>query len=94
MRRRQLNTWVQVNLRVQEAQRRKLEAAAKANQVSFNEEVRRRLTESFQRESLESFLYRLGTAEFARSGKRAEPTILGGAETQAPQQEQEKGGKA
>ena len=90
MRRRQLNTWVQVNLRVQEAQRRKLEAAAKANQVSFNEEVRRRLEESFQRESLGSFLYKIGSAE---------GTILGDAikellDTQAPQQEQEKGGKA
>jgi hypothetical protein len=54
MRRRQLNTWVQVNLRIQEAQRRELEAAAKENQVSFNEEVRRRLTESFQIEALDN----------------------------------------
>jgi hypothetical protein len=33
-------------------------------------------------------------AEFARSGKRAEPTILGGVDPHASQQQQEKGGKA
>jgi hypothetical protein len=93
MRRRQLNTWVQVNLRIQEAQRRKLDAAAKANQVSFNDEVRRRLAESFQREPLESLLYKIGMVQVAQSGKRA-PTILGGGEAQVPQQEQEKGGKS
>jgi hypothetical protein len=94
MRRRQLNTWVQVNLRIQEAQRRKLEAAAKANQVSFNDEVRRRLTESFQRESLDSFLYKLGMVGAEPTGAllkkisvEAAPieTILGSGLKEAPE---------
>jgi hypothetical protein len=100
MRRRKLNTWVQVNLRIQEAQRRKLEGAAKANQVSFNDEVRRRLAESFQRESLDSFLYKIGMVAAAQSGKRLARTFVGEAiaeareaksKTQAPQQEQKEG---
>jgi ribosomal protein L18E len=99
MLRRQANATVQTNMRIKEKLRRKLEAAAKENQVSFNEEVGRRLAESFQRESLESFLYKIGMVEVAaQSGKGSARTILGSAgldesETQAPQQEQKKGGK-
>jgi hypothetical protein len=67
MRRRKPKTWVQVNLRIQEELRRQLATAAEANQVSFNEEVRARLIDSFDqktRQSLASFL-----AEFERNAR-------------------------
>ena len=57
MRRRPRDTWVQVNLRIRETQRAELAAAAKENEVSFNQEVRARLAESLEqkaRQSLES----------------------------------------
>jgi hypothetical protein len=57
MRRRSPDTWVQVNLRIRETQRAKLAAAAKENEVSFNQEVRTRLADSLEqkpRQSLES----------------------------------------
>jgi hypothetical protein len=59
MRRRKPKAWVQVNLRIQEELRRQLATAAEENQVSFNEEVRARLIDSFDqktRQSLASFL--------------------------------------
>ena len=56
MLRRKPNTWVQVNLRIKEELRRKLEAAAKEGEVSFNEEVRARLEDSFRIESLDSMI--------------------------------------
>lgn len=59
MLRRQANATVQTNMRIKEKLRRKLEAAARENQVSFNEEVGRRLAESFQIESLDSMLANL-----------------------------------
>jgi hypothetical protein len=57
MRRRPRDTWVQVNLRIRETQRAELAAAAKENEVSFNQEVRTRLADSLEqkpRQSLES----------------------------------------
>ena len=57
MRRRPPDTWVQVNLRIRETQRAELAAAAKENEVSFNQEVRKRLADSLEqkpRQSLES----------------------------------------
>jgi hypothetical protein len=57
MRRRQPDTWVQVNLRIRESQRAELAAAAKEHEVSFNQEVRARLADSLEqkaRQSLES----------------------------------------
>ena len=57
MRRRKPDTWVQVNLRIRETQRAELAAAAKENEVSFNQEVRKRLADSLEqkpRQSLES----------------------------------------
>jgi hypothetical protein len=103
VRKRPLNTWVQCNLRIQESQRRELEASARERKISFNEEVRRRLTESFQIESLDSFLYKIGMVAAAQSGKRPARSFIGEAiaeareaksKTHAPQQEQEKGGKS
>jgi hypothetical protein len=91
--RRNANATVQVNARIKETLRRKLAAAAKTHQVSFNRELTTRLEDSFQRESFDNYLYKLGVAQMAQSGKRAEPTILGGAteaETPAPQQEQKR----
>jgi hypothetical protein len=57
MRRRKPDTWVQVNLRIREALRAELAAAAKEHEVSFNQEVRARLADSLEqkaRQSLES----------------------------------------
>jgi hypothetical protein len=99
MLRRNANATVQVNARIKETLRRKLEAAAKEHQVSFNRELTRRLEESFQREPLDGLLYRIGMAAAAQSGKH-EPTILGWdpmkesleakAETRAPQRERKR----
>jgi hypothetical protein len=80
MRRRvQPGTWVQCNLRIRESQRRELAAAAKANRIPFQEEVRRRLTESFQLQSLDSFLYKLGMIAAAQSEKHSAGSIVGDA---------------
>jgi hypothetical protein len=57
MRRRPPDQWVQVNLRIKESLRRELDAHAKENQVSFNQEVRTRLADSLEekaRQSLEN----------------------------------------
>ena len=105
MRRRKPQTWVQVNLRIKEELRRQLETAAKENQVSFNEEVRARLADSFEVKSRESL---------ARTARRFEDfthwaerfreqfgrSIVGGAgleeeaesKTQTPEQKQKEGG--
>ena len=59
MRRRTPDTWCQVNLRIKEGLRVQLAAAAKEHEVSFNEEVRARLMDSFEqktRQSLADFL--------------------------------------
>ena len=63
MRRRKPDTWVQVNLRIRETQRAALSAAAKENEVSFNQEVRTRLADSLEQEtkqSLENLVADLG----------------------------------
>ena len=55
--RRKPNETVQVNLRIKEELRRKLERSAKEHEVSFNQEVRKRLADSLEqkpRQSLES----------------------------------------
>jgi hypothetical protein len=48
MKRRKPYTWVQTNLRIKEALRRQIEAAAKKHQVSFNREVIQRLEDSLE----------------------------------------------
>jgi predicted HicB family RNase H-like nuclease len=56
-RRKSADTWCQVNLRIRESLRAELAAAAKEHEVSFNQEVRRRLADSLEekaRRSLES----------------------------------------
>jgi len=100
MLRRNANATVQVNARIKETLRRKLEVAAKEHQVSFNRELTRRLEESFQREPLDGLLYRIGVAAAARSGKyestilgwdpMKEPLVEAKAETPAPQQERKR----
>jgi hypothetical protein len=52
--RRKQNETVQVNLRIKEELRRKLEAAAKEHQVSLNQEIRERLEESLERKAKQS----------------------------------------
>jgi Arc-like DNA binding domain len=52
--RRKPNETVQVNLRIKEELRRKLEAAAKEHEVSFNQEIRARLEESLERKAKQS----------------------------------------
>ena len=59
MLRKKLGTTVQTGLRIREELRRKLGTAAKKSRVSFNEELTRRLEDSFQREPIESLLSKL-----------------------------------
>ena len=54
MLRRNANATVQVNLRIKETLRRKLEAAAKEHQVSFNQELTARLEDSLEKETVQS----------------------------------------
>jgi hypothetical protein len=44
-----------VNARIREELRRKIEAAAKAHHLSFNQELTKRLEDSFQAELLQSY---------------------------------------
>jgi hypothetical protein len=104
MRRRKLGTTVQVNARIREELRRELEASAKERNLSFNQELTRRLEESFRIESLDSFLYKIGmVAAAAQSGKRPARSFISEAideareaksKTQVPQQEQKPGAKS
>jgi hypothetical protein len=55
MLRRNANATVQVNARIKEKLRRKLEAAAKEHQVSFNQELTTRLEDSFEKETVQTF---------------------------------------
>jgi hypothetical protein len=55
MLRRNANASVQVNARRKEKLRRKLEAAAKEHQVSFNQELTTRLEDSFEKETVQTF---------------------------------------
>ena len=89
MRRRKLKTWVQVNLRIKEELRRQLEAAAKENQVSFNEEVRARLADSFEVKPRESLAHTVRRLEDLV--QRVEPS-LALTEAERRQREQEEGG--
>lgn len=54
MPRRKPDTWVQVNLRIRESQRAELAAAAKEHEISFNQEVRTRLTDSLEQKARQS----------------------------------------
>jgi plasmid stability protein len=54
MLRRNANATVQVNLRIKETLRRKLEVAAKEHQVSFNQELTARLEDSLEKETVKS----------------------------------------
>lgn len=54
MLRRNANATVQVNARIKEKLRRRLEAAAKEHQVSFNQELTARLEDSFEKETVQS----------------------------------------
>jgi hypothetical protein len=53
-RRRNANAIVQVGLRLRESLRRKLEAAAKEHQVSFNREITARLQDSLEAKTRQS----------------------------------------
>jgi hypothetical protein len=99
MLRRNANATVQVNARIKETLRRKLEAAAKEHQVSFNRELTTRLEDSFQREPLDSLLYKIGMVAAAQSGKPPARSLVGSAmadaldaeaKTPASQQEQKR----
>jgi hypothetical protein len=107
MRRRSSDSWVQVNLRIKESLRRELEAHAKENQVSFNQEVRTRLAESLEqktRQSLESLVSDLGHKSrdielaWRRFDALATETVqrMGSPDTltKLPRQEKKEGGKA
>ena len=66
MRRRKLRKptqWRQVNLRIKEELRCKLVAAAKDNEISFNEEVRKRLEASLQQQSFDDLKERVRCLE-------------------------------
>ena len=89
MLRRKPNTWVQVNLRIKEELRRKLEAAAKEGEVSFNEEVRARLEDSFRIESLDSMI----AAVPKRIRSIVGDAIAEALEAKSSKQEREEGGR-
>ena len=55
MLRRNANATVQVGLRIKETLRRKLEAAAKEHQVSFNQELTARLEGSLEKDTAQTF---------------------------------------
>jgi hypothetical protein len=52
--RRKPNETVQVNLRIKEELRRKLERSAKEHEVSFNQEIRARLEDSLEKKAKQS----------------------------------------
>ena len=54
MRLRKLGTTVQVNARIREELRRRIEAAAKDHHLSFNQELTKRLEESFEKETVQT----------------------------------------
>jgi hypothetical protein len=78
MRRPKPTATVLVNLRVKGDLWRKLEAAAKAHEVSLNEEIRKRLRDSFEAESLERRYGEL--EESARGLDRSGRSIVSGIE--------------
>jgi hypothetical protein len=63
MRRRKSTQWRQVNLRIKEELRGRLLAAAKDNEISFNEEVRNRLEGSFRQRSFDNLEERIRCLE-------------------------------
>jgi hypothetical protein len=100
MRRRKPNATVQVNLRIKEKLRRKLEAAAKEHEVSFNQEITARLEDSLEgkaKQSLENIAVDIELAwrRFDdKTNKLVErmgswPGLLN---AKPPRQEQEEGG--
>jgi len=106
-RRKPADPWCQVNLRIRESLRAELAAAAKEHEVSFNQEVRARLANSFEQEtkqSLESLAsdlrhqardielaWRRFDASVQRSGTPLPARIE---EAERRQRDQEEGGKA
>ena len=106
-RRKSADAWCQVNLRIKESLRAELAAAAKENQVSFNQEVRTRLAESLDqktRQSLESLVSDLGHKSrdielaWRRFDALATETVqrMGspGTLTKLPHEEKKEGGKS
>jgi hypothetical protein len=59
MRRRKLDAKVGLNFRVEERLRRKLAAAAKANENSLNQEIKKRLEASFEIATVENIYTKL-----------------------------------
>jgi hypothetical protein len=94
-----------VNLRIKDSLRRELDARAKENQVSFNQEVRTRLADSLEqetRQSLESLAsdlrhqardIELAWRRFDASVQRSDPP-LPAREAERLRREQEEGDKS
>ena len=89
--RRKLGSTVQVNARIREELRRQIESAAKAHHLSFNQELTKRLEDSFQAELHQSYFEAAETVLALVREAIAEGRLLPRSKVQASQQKQEDG---